>query len=60
MGRLAAQLRPGGGKAVTFVGTVGAQNAKERIGGFKGRPGPNSRGSTRWKTGSMRLRLATT
>jgi ribose transport system substrate-binding protein len=35
LGRLAAQLRPGGGKAVTFVGTTGAQNAKERIGGFK-------------------------
>jgi ribose transport system substrate-binding protein len=34
LGRLAAQLRPDGGKAVTFVGTLGAQNAKERIGGF--------------------------
>jgi ribose transport system substrate-binding protein len=35
LGRLAAQLRPEGGKAVTFVGTLGAQNAKERIQGFK-------------------------
>ena len=35
LGRLAAQLRPDGGKAVAFVGTLGAQNAKERIRGFK-------------------------
>ncbi|MBS0261789.1 MAG: substrate-binding domain-containing protein [Planctomycetes bacterium] len=35
LGRLAAQLRPAGGKAVTFVGFAGAQNAIERIGGFK-------------------------
>jgi ribose transport system substrate-binding protein len=35
LGRLAAQLRPGGGKAVTFVGILAAQNAKERISGFK-------------------------
>ncbi len=35
LGRLAAQLRPDGGKAVTFVGTLGAQNAQERIQGFK-------------------------
>jgi ribose transport system substrate-binding protein len=35
LGRLTAQLRPDGGKAVTFVGTLGAQNAKERIQGFK-------------------------
>ena len=35
LGRLTSQLRPDGGKAVTFVGTLGAQNAKERIQGFK-------------------------
>ena len=35
LGRLAAQLRPDGGKAVTFVGFLGAQNAQERIQGFK-------------------------
>lgn len=35
LGRLAAQLRPDGGKAVAFVGVLGAQNAQERIQGFK-------------------------
>ncbi|HEY3966973.1 MAG TPA: substrate-binding domain-containing protein [Planctomycetaceae bacterium] len=35
LGKLAAQLRPTGGKAVAFVGFLGAQNAKERIQGFK-------------------------
>jgi ribose transport system substrate-binding protein len=35
LGRLTSQLRPDGGKAVAFVGTLGAQNAKERIQGFK-------------------------
>ena len=35
LGRLAAQLRPDGGKAVAFVGLLGAQNARERIQGFK-------------------------
>lgn len=35
LGKLAAQLRPEGGKAVTFVGFLGAQNAQERIQGFK-------------------------
>jgi ribose transport system substrate-binding protein len=35
LGKLAAQLRPNGGKAVTFVGFLGAQNAQERIQGFK-------------------------
>jgi ribose transport system substrate-binding protein len=35
LGRLAARLRPDGGKAVTFVGFLGAQNAQERIQGFK-------------------------
>jgi ribose transport system substrate-binding protein len=34
LGRLAAQLRPGGGKAVAFVGILGAQNAQERIKGL--------------------------
>lgn len=35
LGRLAAQLRPEGGQAVAFVGLMGAQNARERVGGFK-------------------------
>ncbi len=35
LGRITAQLHPKGGKAVAFVGTLGAQNAKERIQGFK-------------------------
>jgi ribose transport system substrate-binding protein len=35
LGRITAQLRPDGGKAVAFVGTLGAQNAQERIQGFK-------------------------
>jgi ribose transport system substrate-binding protein len=35
LGRLAAQLRPDGGKAVAFVGFLGAQNAQERIQGLK-------------------------
>lgn len=35
LGRLAAQLRPNGGKAVAFVGILGAQNAQERIQGLK-------------------------
>jgi ribose transport system substrate-binding protein len=35
LGRLAAQLRPQGGKAVAFVGFVGAQNAMDRIQGLK-------------------------
>ena|SRR5579863_9374888 len=35
LGRITAQLRSGGGRAVAFVGTLGAQNAKERIQGFK-------------------------
>lgn len=35
LGRLSAQLRPDGGKAVAFVGLLGSQNAKERIQGFK-------------------------
>ncbi|HEY2252976.1 MAG TPA: sugar-binding protein [Planctomycetaceae bacterium] len=35
LGRLTAQLRPDGGKAIAFVGTLGAQNAQERIQGFK-------------------------
>ena len=47
-------------KAVTFVGTTGAQNAKERIGGFKERGRPRFRSSIRWKTASMRPRPATT
>ena len=40
LGRLAAQLRPDGGKAVAFVGLLGAQNARERIQGFKEGLGP--------------------
>jgi ribose transport system substrate-binding protein len=35
LGNLAAQLNPRGGKAVAFVGFLGAQNAQERIQGFK-------------------------
>src|SRR5262245_21644574 len=35
LGRLVAQLRPDGGKAVAFVGILGAQNAQERIQGLK-------------------------
>src|SRR5262249_18419567 len=35
LGRLVGQLRPDGGKAVAFVGNLGAQNAKERIQGLK-------------------------
>ncbi len=35
LGRLSAQLRPDGGKAVAFVGLLGAQNAKERIQGLR-------------------------
>ena len=35
LGRLAAQLRPDGGQAAAFVGFLGAQNAQERIAGFK-------------------------
>ena len=35
LGRITAQLRPDGGKAIAFVGTLGAQNAQERIQGFK-------------------------
>jgi ribose transport system substrate-binding protein len=34
LGKAAKGLRPGGGKYVTFVGRLGAQNAKERIAGF--------------------------
>lgn len=40
LGRLSAQLRPEGGKAVAFVGLLGSQNAKERIQGFKEGLGP--------------------
>jgi ribose transport system substrate-binding protein len=35
LGRIAAQLRPNGGKAIAFVGIKGAQNAQERIQGLK-------------------------
>lgn len=35
LGRCARYIRPTGGAYVTFVGRTGAQNAKERIGGFK-------------------------
>jgi ribose transport system substrate-binding protein len=35
LGRAAAQLLPEGGKAVVFVGIRSAQNAQERINGFK-------------------------
>ncbi len=35
LGRLARQLLPGGGKAVCFVGIMGAQNARDRIAGFE-------------------------
>jgi ribose transport system substrate-binding protein len=35
LGRLAAQLRPEGGKAIAFVGILGAQNAQERIQGLR-------------------------
>ncbi len=35
LGRIVAQLRPDGGKAVAFVGILGAQNAQERIQGLK-------------------------
>lgn len=34
LGVCAKQLRPAGGEFVTFVGITGAQNAKERVGGF--------------------------
>jgi ribose transport system substrate-binding protein len=34
LGQIAAQLRPKGGKAVAFVGILGAQNAQERIKGL--------------------------
>lgn len=34
LGKCAKGLRPDGGEYVTFVGLTGAQNAKERIGGF--------------------------
>lgn len=34
LGKCAKGLRPDGGKYVTFVGRLGAQNAKERIAGF--------------------------
>jgi ribose transport system substrate-binding protein len=34
LGKTAKGLRPDGGKYVTFVGRLGAQNAKERIAGF--------------------------
>jgi ribose transport system substrate-binding protein len=34
LGKCAKGLRPDGGKYVTFVGRLGAQNARERIGGF--------------------------
>ena len=34
LGKCAKGLRPDGGEYVTFVGRTGAQNAKERIGGF--------------------------
>ncbi len=34
LGKCAKGLRPDGGKYVTFVGRLGAQNAKERINGF--------------------------
>lgn len=34
LGQCAAGLKPEGGEYVTFVGYKGAQNAKERIGGF--------------------------
>jgi ribose transport system substrate-binding protein len=35
LGRVASQLRPDGGKAIAFVGILGAQNAQERIQGLK-------------------------
>src|SRR5579872_6860837 len=35
LGRLTVQLRPDGGKAVAFVGILGAQNARDRIQGLK-------------------------
>ncbi|MGQ0633380.1 MAG: substrate-binding domain-containing protein [Planctomycetaceae bacterium] len=35
LGRLASQLRTGGGKAMAFVGFLSAQNAADRIQGFK-------------------------
>jgi ribose transport system substrate-binding protein len=35
LGRLAAQLLPQGGKAIAFVGIRSAQNAIERVNGFK-------------------------
>ena len=41
LGGLAAQLNPRGGKAVAFVGFLGAQNAQERIQGFKDGLGPS-------------------
>ncbi len=35
LGKLAAQLLPEGGKAIAFVGIRSAQNAQERVNGFK-------------------------
>lgn len=40
LGRCAKGLRPSGGGYVTFVGRTGAQNAIERINGFKEGAGP--------------------
>jgi ribose transport system substrate-binding protein len=40
LGRCARGLRPSGGGYVTFVGRTGAQNAIERINGFKEGAGP--------------------
>jgi ribose transport system substrate-binding protein len=40
LGKCAIGLRPDGGEYVTFVGITGAQNAKERVGGFAEGAGP--------------------
>jgi ribose transport system substrate-binding protein len=40
LGKCAKGLRPEGGEYVTFVGRIAAQNAIERVGGFKEGAGP--------------------
>jgi ribose transport system substrate-binding protein len=40
LGKCAAGLLPEGGEYVTFVGITGAQNARERVGGFTEGAGP--------------------
>jgi ribose transport system substrate-binding protein len=56
LGKCAAGLRPEGGEYVIFVGRTGAQNAMERIGGFREGAGPKFKEADRMADSADRTR----